>query len=36
MLSKAMHKTTLTQNKKAKYTSNVKTKQEKKRERKCD
>ena len=31
MLNKAMHKTRLTQNKKAKHTSNVQTKRERKR-----
>ena len=36
MLNKAMHKTRLTQNKKAKHTSNAKQKQEGERERKSD
>ena len=34
MLSKAMHKTTLTQNKKARHTSNANSKQEREREKK--
>ena len=34
MLNKAMHKTRLTQNKKAKHTSNAKQKQEEEREKK--
>ena len=33
MLGKVLHKTTLTQNKKAEHTSNIKTKQERERER---
>ena len=36
MLNKAMHKTRLTQNKKAKHTSNPKTKSRRGRERKSD
>ena len=36
MLNKVMHKTRLTQNMKAKHTSNAKTKNKKGRERKSD